>query len=146
MRPRTREGVRKALGMAELPDNDLMALLEELGDGGVVTGAPPVEGEGYTADELAEELQEAVVAESVGELLRKAREESGRSLRDAGAMVGVSHSRVRELEHSSNVEVATLARVAEALGYKVRIMLEPKRATEKGGGTLERKKSFSAEL
>ena len=140
--PRTIEDVRQALGLAELPDDELMALLEELGDGAVVTGAPPVAGGGYTADELAEELQEAVVADSVGQLLKRAREESGRTLRDAGAIVGVSHSRVNELEHSSNVEVATLARVAEALGYSVRILLEPKGSD----GVSGRKRRLSVEL
>lgn len=72
-----REEVQRALGMAEPPDDELMALLAALGDEDVVTGVRPVEGDGYTADELTEELEEAVVADSVGRLLRKARDEVG---------------------------------------------------------------------
>jgi transcriptional regulator with XRE-family HTH domain len=63
----------------------------------------------------------------VGELIAKARKESGQSLRDVGAVAGVSHGRVRELERSSNVEVATLARLAQAMGYEVKIVLEPRK-------------------
>ena len=132
--------------MAELPDDELMALLEELGEAEVVTGVSPVEGEDYTADDFAEELEEAEIAESVGQLLQKAREEAGRSLRQAGEAVGVSHTRVRELEHSSNIEVATLARVAEALGYSVRIVLEPRRPPGKLKKLLGRRRRLSVEL
>ena len=137
--PKTREEVQKAFGLAEPPDDEIMALLERLGEGDVVSGVAPVEGEGYTADELAEELEAAVVAESVGDLLSKARQETGRSLRDVGAAAGVSHSRVRELEQSSNVELATLARLAEALGYRAKIVLEPARKSS-------RMRKLSAEL
>jgi len=144
--PRTKEQVQEALGLAAPPDDELMTLLEQLGEGEVMTHVPPVEGEGYTADELAEELEEAVVADSVGELLLKAREETGRSLRQAGAAIGVSHARVREMEHSSNIELATLARVAEALGYRVRIVLQPKAVRSNGERFLSRRRTLSAEL
>ena len=137
--PKTREEVQKAFGLTEPPSDEFMALLERLGEGEVVRGVSPVEGDGYTADELAEELEEAVVAESVGDLLSRARQETGRSLRDVGAAAGVSHSRVRELEQSSNVELATLARLAEALGYRATIVLEPARK-------LSQMRKLSAEL
>lgn len=130
--PKSKAEIQRALGLSAPPDDAVLALLEELGEGEVVTGATPVAGPGYSAEELLEELEEAVVADSVGELLWKAREETGRSLREAGEIVGVSHARVRELEHSSNMEVATLARVARALGYRVRIVLQPMRPAGKG--------------
>jgi hypothetical protein len=145
--PRSRQEIQKALGLADPPDDKLMALLEQLGEGDVVTGAPPVEGKGYTADELAEELEEAVITDSVGELLARARQETGRSLRDVGGAAGLSHARIRELEHSLNVEVATLVRVAGALGYGVKIVLEPKTAAAGGRKTDSRRaRSLSAEF
>jgi DNA-binding phage protein len=144
---KTREEVQKAFGLANPPDDEFMALLEQLGEGEVVTGVAAVEGEGYTADELAEELEEAVVADSVGELLARARKETGRSLRDVVGAAGLSHARVRELEQSSNVEVATLVRVAEALGYCVKIVLEPKKSAVKGMKKFFRRgRTLSAEL
>jgi DNA-binding phage protein len=129
---RTKEEVQQAFGLAEPPDDEFMALLSQLGEGEVITGVEPVPGAGYTARELAEELAEALVADSVGELLAKAREETGRSLREVGAAVGVSHGRIRELEQSSNVEVATLVRVARAMGYGVKIVLEPSKEGRPG--------------
>jgi len=144
---RTKEEVQKAFGLAELPDDAFMALLEELGEGDVLAGVAPVEGEGYTAEELEQELEEAIVAESIGDLLARAREQSGKSLRAAGRAAGISHTRVSELERSSNIEIATLARVADTLGYDVKIVLEPKQ----GGGRIKRmggkpQRTLTAEL
>jgi DNA-binding phage protein len=122
---KAKEEVQRAFGLAEPPDDEFMALLSHLDEGEVVTGVEPVAGGGYTAEELAQEFGEAVVADTVGELIAKARKETGRSLRAVGAAVGVSHGRVRELEQSSNVEISTLVRVAGAMGYGVKIVLEP---------------------
>lgn len=54
---RTREEVRTAFGLAEPPDDEMMALLEQLGEGDVVAGVAPVDGEGYTVEELKQELE-----------------------------------------------------------------------------------------
>jgi hypothetical protein len=119
--------VQNDFRLAEPPDDELMALLDELGEGEVViTGGGRVAGEGYSAAEIARELSDAIVADSVGEMLARARKESGQSLRHVGTAAGVSHGRVRELERSSNLEVATLTRMAEAMGYEVKIILEPR--------------------
>ncbi len=67
--PKTKAEIQKALGLSERPDDEHMALLEELGEGEVVTGVTPLTGPGYSAEERAEELGEAVVADSVGDLL-----------------------------------------------------------------------------
>lgn len=123
---KNRNEVQNAFRLAEPPDDELMALLDELGEGEVVAGAGRVAGEGYSAAEIARELSDAIVADSVGEMLARARKESGQSLRHVGTAAGVSHGRVRELERSSNLEVATLTRMAEAMGYEVKIILEPR--------------------
>jgi hypothetical protein len=124
---KNRKEVQNAFRLAEPPDEELMALLSELGEGEFVTGGGRVAGEGYSAAEIARELSHAIVADSVGEMLAKARKESGQSLRRVGLVAGVSHGRVRELERSSNLEVATLTRMAEAMGYEVKIIFEPRR-------------------
>jgi hypothetical protein len=122
---KTKEEVRDILGLAELPDDEFMELLEAAGEEETVTGVRPVEEEGYSPEKLRAELQEALVARTVGDLLSKAREQSGASLRRAGRVLGLSHSRVQQLEASENLEVATLVRVAAGLGFRVRISLEP---------------------
>jgi hypothetical protein len=129
---KNREELQNAFRLAEPPDDELMALLAELGEGEVVTGAGRVAGEGYSAADIARELGDAVVANSVGEMLARARKESGQTLRDVGTAAGVSHGRVRELERSSNLEVATLTRMAEAMGYEVKIILEPRQDVRPG--------------
>ncbi|MGI9181066.1 MAG: helix-turn-helix domain-containing protein [Longimicrobiaceae bacterium] len=142
---KTKEEVQRAFGLAEPPDDEFMALVSQLGEGEVISGVKRVPGVGYTAQELAEEFAEAVVADSVGELIAKARKETGRSLRDVGAAVGVSHGRVRELEHSSNVEIATLVRVAAAMGYGVKIVLEPSRESRPGTRRLTADLDFASQ-
>lgn len=56
---RTKEEVREALGLDALPDDEIMALLDQLGEGDVVTGGEPVEGEGWTAEELDDAVAQA---------------------------------------------------------------------------------------
>ncbi|HEY0152266.1 MAG TPA: helix-turn-helix transcriptional regulator [Longimicrobium sp.] len=124
---KNRKEVQNAFRLTEPPDDELMALLADLGEGEVVTGVGPVAGDGYSAADIARELSDAIVADSVGELIARARKESGQSLRDVASMAGVSHGRVREMERSSNLEVATLTRMADAMGYEVKIILEPRR-------------------
>lgn len=124
---KTKEEVRNLLGLADLPDDEFMELLEAAGDEGIVTGVPPVDGEGYDPEDIRTEFQEALVAETVGDLLAQARDQSGASMRRAGRAIGLSHSRIQQLEGSENLEVATLVRVAAGLGFRVKISLEPDR-------------------
>lgn len=123
---KSKEEVQEALGLDELPDDELMNLLEDVGEE-AVTGVPPVEGEGYTPETIREELRDALVARSLGEMIAAARSQAGASLRQTGAAVGVSHARIQQLEASENLEVSTLVRVASGLGYRVKISLEPDR-------------------
>jgi len=125
---KTKEQVRDELHLDQVPDDEFMQLLDEAGEEAIVTGPPTAQAEAYTPEQISEELAALVVANSVGSLLAHARAESGLSLRAAGAGAGVSHGRIQQLENSENVEVATLVRTAEALGYDVRINLTPKRA------------------
>ncbi len=119
---KTKWQVREALGLTRLPDDELMRLLDEAGEEETVAGGVPVNGDGYAPHSI----RDALVRRSVGEALAAVRAETGSSLRGAGNASGLSHTRIQQIEASINVEVATVVRVAAALGYGVRIVLEPK--------------------
>ena len=50
---KSKEEVRDLLGLAELPDDEFMELLEAAGEDEIVGGVPPVEDRGLGADEGA---------------------------------------------------------------------------------------------
>lgn len=126
MMKKTKQQVRDELRLDELPDDEFMQLLAEAGEDPIVSGSQiPAGAKGYTPERITDELSAAVVTATVGELLARARAEAGLSLRDVGTEAGVSRARIQQLESSENIEVATLVRVADALGYGVRITLVP---------------------
>lgn len=100
------------------------------------TAEPPIAGQTatertYTPEELAEFVRDTVVAHSVGEMLARARKGRHLSLRALAARLGDSHSRVVALEKAtSRVEVQTVARFADALGYDLRLELVPRDGSE----------------
>jgi DNA-binding phage protein len=119
---KSKEEVQAALGLNAPPDDAFMALLAKVGDADVINGPPrthPVRA--YEPDEIEKVVLEGVV----GSLLAHARDEAKRSLSIVGAEAGISRARVQQIEHSNNIEVATLVRVAAACGYQVGIRLEP---------------------
>jgi DNA-binding phage protein len=114
--------VQQDLNMDLPPDEEFMALLAAAGTGDIVQGP----GVGDASRAYAPREIEAIVLDgAVGALIAHARHESGKSLAAVGAAAGVSRSRVQQIEQSDNVEVATLARVAAACGYRVGISLQP---------------------
>lgn len=127
--------VPKELNLDTLPDDELVALLGQLRQ----HGEEPIRAgtkakrlvNAYTPQEIQAELLTAQINRHVGALLASARAESGLSLSAVGQEVGVSRSRINQLEKSENLEVSTLVRVAEALGYRVQISLEPTQAGRK---------------
>jgi ribosome-binding protein aMBF1 (putative translation factor) len=79
-----------------------------------------------TPAEIEEHIQEYVIAQKVGELLRLARNARKLSTRALGAKVGVSQPRVTAVEQAStDLELDTLARFASGLGYRVVVQLLP---------------------
>ena len=62
----------------------------------------------------------------LSELLRKRLETEGLSVRDAGQLIGVSHSTVARAVNGETVEVDTLVKIANFLGIPVKNILEPK--------------------
>jgi hypothetical protein len=126
MRRKTKEQVRQELGLDGVPSDEFMQILGEVGDEPIVTGPRIGEvAQPYSPAEIKDELADALVAQTVGELLARARAEAGLSLREVGTGAGVSRGRIQQLETKENIEVATLARVAEALGYGLEIRLVP---------------------
>lgn len=119
---KSKEAVKTALGLEILPDDAFMALLAKVGDADVITGPSRTHaGRAYAPDEI----EKVVLEGAVGSLLAHARDECKRSLRTVGTEAGISRARVQQIEHSDNIEIATLVRVAAACGYQVGISLEP---------------------
>jgi ribosome-binding protein aMBF1 (putative translation factor) len=80
--------------------------------------------------ELVSTLEREVQAERVGELLKQARETQGVTLRELARRMKVKHPTIVNFEKASSVELSTVARVAEALGYDVWLELSPKQGGE----------------
>lgn len=118
---KSRQQVRDEVGLDELPDDEFMQLLEEVGEGPTVSGPPT----GHLRAHEPEEIAYEIIQGPIGALLGRARAEVGFSLRRTGEGAGVSRGRIQQLEKSDNLEVATLVRVAAALGYRVGISLQP---------------------
>ena len=80
-----------------------------------------------SADELAVQVEEALVAASAGDLIGRARAARGLSMRELAAQLGVSSARVSQVQHGSGggIEVQTLVRYAHALGYELTLTLTP---------------------
>ena len=119
---KSKKEIQTALGLQAPPDGGFMALLAKVGDVDVVTGPARTHAIRTYAPE---EIEKIVVEGAVGSLLARARDESKRSLSAIGAEAGVTRARVQQIEHSENIEIATLVRVAAACGYQVGISLEP---------------------
>lgn len=119
---RTKTQVQTDLNLATEPTDELMQLLAQLGDSDVVEGPlSAAEGKGYSP----EDIEGIVVEGTIGDLIARARAEAHASLAAIGKSAGVTRARVQQLEHSANVEISTLVRIAAACGYDVSITLEP---------------------
>jgi ribosome-binding protein aMBF1 (putative translation factor) len=114
----------------------LQAMLE-MPEGAIVPKkAQPIET--ANPEDLLSTIEVGVLAQTIGELLEQARMERGIGVRELARRLNLNHARVKQLEdagrgRSENIEVQSLARLAKALSYKVRIVLEP----EEGGRLLE---------
>lgn len=72
-------------------------------------------------------LARALLERSLAQLLRSAREAAGLSLADTAKCVGLTRSRVEELEREgADHELHTLQRYANALGYDLQIVFIPR--------------------
>lgn len=132
---KTAQEWQQELGLEELPDMEMLALLNEAAG---MDAAP------FTADEaisqglasepdidtLEQHIEQLYTAETVGAALGAMRGASKLGVREMGRRLGVQGSAVVRLERGENAELATVARYAAAAGYRARLVLEP----EQGGG------------
>lgn len=73
-------------------------------------------------DEVREAFAEALLQDSLAALLQSARGSAQLSLADVAERLNVSRGRIHQLEQDgANLQIATLARLADALGYDVRV-------------------------
>lgn len=77
---------------------------------------------GQTLDEVREALVDALLQDSLSALLQSARASAHLSLADVAERLRVSRSWIHQLEQDgANLQLATLARLADALGYDVSV-------------------------
>lgn len=113
-------------GVTDHPENLSDAALEMLFDESeFVTVSEAQLSPPTSPDELAVQVEEALVAASAGDLIGRARAARGLSMRELAAQLGVSSARVSQVQHGSGVEVQTLVRYAHALGYELTLTLTP---------------------
>lgn len=108
-----------------------LAQARAMGEGPVVP-AKPVKVPQAEVEDLEAIVEEGYLAQTVGELLEKARQTRGLGKRELARRLETSHGRVSKLEGSENVELKSLLAVAGKLGYDVSISLIPK----EGGAAL----------
>ena len=98
---------------------------EELESGVVTgTGGAAVLGRADDASAVKRRFVAALAERSVARLLRSARSKAGLSLADVAQRLRVSRSWVQQVERDgANLQLDTLRRVADALGYDVHVSL-----------------------
>jgi ribosome-binding protein aMBF1 (putative translation factor) len=73
-----------------------------------------------------------VQVQNAAELIRKAKEKRRVSQRDLANRVGVANPRVAQIQKAGNaIEIPTLAKYAEALGYDLEIAFVPRQGGER---------------
>lgn len=81
-------------------------------------------------DQLSAQLESAILAQSIGEALKRARKACELTTRALAQKACLSQSRIVQIEHANaSLELQTVALVAHTLGYRVNIELVPVDAT-----------------
>jgi DNA-binding phage protein len=99
----------------------------ELAEDAAIPSKKPNQQSFWTPERIQSTIQHEVVAHSLGELLEKARRAKGISAANHAKNLGVTRSQIYQSElPDANLELATLLRHADALGYEVEVVLNPK--------------------
>jgi DNA-binding XRE family transcriptional regulator len=87
----------------------------------------------WSGQDIREVLLESLVTETLGDMLQQARQERNITGETLGKRMGVSKSRIAQLEalKSDKVELQTLTQYARALGYQVNISFIPEESKGK---------------
>ena len=118
---RSRVHAKRDLNLDDVPTADFMALLDAVAAAGPDLPTVPSDA---TATPV-EQLEAILVNGSIGSLLAHARQQAEQTLDAVGKASGVTRARIQQIEQSENVEIATLIKIASALGYRVGIRLDP---------------------
>ncbi len=78
-------------------------------------------------------VQSLVEQATIGELLERARKEKGETQTSVGKKLGVTRGRMSQRENAKSLPLRDVVLQADALGYDVRLVLEPR----DGGKSLE---------
>jgi ribosome-binding protein aMBF1 (putative translation factor) len=115
--------------MKKMPLDEVQAML----------GTPPVdvvipEGSSFVAEDFetfSNTLDQLIAVQTVGDGLRQARKRRKLTSRQLASQLDLSQTRIMELERANTqLELRTVARVAEGLGYRVKLELIPDDANE----------------
>ncbi len=119
---------QKQLRLEETPDAELLALLEQARDDKPKGKSKKTSKYRFvkTSEAISQTFEKAVLQESLGALLSKARKETGLTMQAVGEKIGVSRGRIAQIESMPNLELQTLVRQADVLGYDVVVTLQPR--------------------
>ena len=91
-------------------------------ESGIVERSGSERGPASSFDEFRQSFADALLQDSLSTLLQSARSTAHLSLADVAERLDVSRSWIHQLERDgANLQIATLARLADALGYDVRV-------------------------
>ncbi len=122
--------IKKQLRLTEEPDAELLALLEGIEDRPAKV-LNQVKLETTTPRAIQTTLEDEFIAQSVSELLTQARKQRGFTLEQIGRILDVGKGRMSQIEkEGANLELQTLARVAKALDYDVKVTFVSRRSNQ----------------
>lgn len=108
---------------------ELQALLLQIPGEEIATGVMqrPVDSQGNTGQSWTPaDIEQTVRLETVPQMIKKLRTQQDLTLADVADKLGVSRGRAGQLEmEGANLQLATLAKLAHALGYQVQVTLRP---------------------
>jgi DNA-binding XRE family transcriptional regulator len=122
--------IKKQLRLTEEPDAELLALLEGIEDRPAKV-PNQIKLETTTPQAIQATLEDEFIAQSVSELLTQARKQRGFTLEQIGRILDVGKGRMSQIEkEGANLELQTLARVAKALDYDVKVTFVSRRSDQ----------------
>ena len=132
--PKTAPEWKDQLELDYLPDDELLEALNGLEGKEVIGAAGPLAHDASTtpADPpnfvamTFDEFKEALLVESVGLAFKTIRRAQGHTTRTAAQRFRLSPGRVSQIEQpGANLELATIADLAQRMGYRTRVVFEP---------------------
>jgi DNA-directed RNA polymerase specialized sigma subunit len=112
--------IKKQLRLAEEPDAELLALLDGIEDRPAKT--TQVNFQTIIPQAIQATLEDELISQSVSQLITHARKKRGLTLEQIGQIMKVGKGRMSQIEKAgANLELQTLARVAQALEYDLKV-------------------------